>query len=259
MKILLSLLLQKSKIAMFALAFICLSLAFFPQKANAQLEGPTTTQKARSGSGIEVTEISKYRSLIKKTTKEERKFLTKDKFMNQVELKRPPGWTVTRTPSQMILHRDNVIVVKEPLKNLPLNLSESEKEKIAREQIEPSKYEVRIKFKSYSKSQYLESKKINDNLYKRINDLKTKYALDQIPRKPETGYMALTKGEKNRLATYWVEKEDLESQLKEMPEYFVNDHGVDVIWDKYLEIFPKTADIQRETLIYNVKRILMQE
>ena len=242
-------------IVLFTLAFLLVDV----KESNAQLEGPTTTEKVRAGSGYEITPISPYRTLIQKTTKEERKFLTKESFMGKVELKRPSGWTVTRTPSQMILHRDNVIVVKEPLKDLPLGVSETEKEKIARERIQPSKYEVRIKFKSYPKSQFLESKKFNDSLEERSKALKEKHALKEIPRKPETGYMALTKDEKNRLASYWVEKEDLELQKKEMPQYFVKDHGVDIVWDNYLEIFPSSADIQREKLIYAIKRILMQE
>ncbi len=195
-----------------------------------------------------------------RTIPKKQRFLSKEQFYSKVELKKPMGWSVTRRDDKVIVARDGLWILTTPLKDLPLGVSEQEKEAIAKKRIQPTTYEITFHLESYSSKKFEETQQYNDNLKTQIHALKETHALATIPKDDEMGYfIATSKEEKNQLANYWVEKEQLEDLIKEMPEYYISGYGVTIERPSFLEMFPKSADVQIETFISEIQQILLQK
>lgn len=186
---------------------------------------------------------------------DENPFLTKYEFYTALLNLLPIGWQLSERESNMIISRTEVTVQKLPLNNKPSD--PVLEEQVATQQYGKRTYELTLRFESYPKAQYLNSKDRFGTVNEQLERLDTKYAISDMKLDDGTGwYIAKNKDEKNRLVFYHIARSALEEQLKPVPELYVENYAVHIEKPDYYKLFPRSAESQLLSIIQQIQTLL---
>ncbi|MFK7908779.1 MAG: hypothetical protein AB8B69_26860 [Chitinophagales bacterium] len=203
-----------------------------------------------SSLNIDTTPISASTGVV-----DEKPFLTKYEFYTALLNLLPIGWQLSERESNMIISRTEVTVQKLPLNNPPSD--PILEEEVATQQYGKRTYELTLRFESYPKAQYLNSKDRFGTVNEQLERLESKYGVSDMKLDDGTGwYIAKTKDEKNRLVFYHIERSTLEEELKPVPELYVEDYAVHIEKPDYYKLFPRSAESQLLSIIQQIQTLL---
>ncbi len=184
-----------------------------------------------------------------------KEFLTKYEFYTALLNILPVGWQMSERESNIIISRPAVTVQKLPLNVIPEDPIQEEEQ--ATLQYGKRTYELVLRFESFPKTQYLNSKELFSEVNEKLEKLEEKYAVAEMKLDDGTGwFIARNKDQKNRLVFFHIEKATLEDQLKPVPDLYVEDYAVTIEKGSFYKLFPVSVESQLNFIVQQVQTLL---